>query len=68
MVPLHVLLGVSFPQNNKDSISEGFYCEISFDTYVKGFVFSRYIIAIKVRILYSSPSSDLMLSLSRVFK
>lgn len=62
------VVGASVPQNINDSISEGFYREISFDTYGKGCVFSRYIIAIKVRILYSSPSSDLTLSLSRVFK
>jgi len=62
------VVGASFPQNSHDSISEGFYHEISFHTCGKVHVYSRYIISRKIRFLYSSASSDLTLSPSRVFK
>jgi hypothetical protein len=64
------VVGASFPQNGNDSFSEGFYHEISFHTYGKVHVFSRYITSIsrKIKFLYSSGSSDLTLSPSRVFK
>lgn len=62
------IVGACFPQNSNDSISEGFYREISFHTYGKVCVFSRNIISRKVKFLYSSPSSDLSLLPSRVFK
>jgi len=58
----YTVVGASFPQNSNDSISEGFYHEISFHTFGEVCVFSRYIISRKIKFLYSSASSDLALS------